>query len=236
MSAILSFSSVSLSIHQRFLLKEVSFQLKKGEFVYLVGRTGVGKSSLLKLIYADMPVDTGSIMVAGYQASHIPKTEIPFLRRKLGIVFQDYQLLPDRSVYQNLQFALKATGWKKAADIKRRISEVLIQVGMAGKANTFPHQLSGGEKQRATIARALLNEPALLIADEPTGNLDPETSQYIMELLKKIHHAGTAILMATHEYQLIKQFPARVLELSAGEITDHDSADLFLAQYGATFR
>ncbi|MEM7370140.1 MAG: ATP-binding cassette domain-containing protein [Bacteroidota bacterium] len=235
MSAILSFSTVSLSIHQRFLLKDISFQLDKGEFVYLVGRTGVGKSSLLKLIYADLPVDAGIVSVAGYQVSKLSRTEIPFLRRKLGIVFQDYQLLPDRSIYQNLQFALKATGWKKAAEIKRRISEVLLQVGLTGKANSFPHQLSGGEKQRAAIARALLNEPHLLIADEPTGNLDPETSQYIMELLMKIHHAGTAILMATHEYHLIKQFPSRVLELADATITNHATAEMFLTQYGAAF-
>ena len=233
MSTIVSFDSVTLAIQERILLQEVSFEIKKGEFIYIVGRTGVGKSSLLKLLYADMKANRGSIMAAGYQLNQLNKGEIPFLRRKLGIVFQDYQLLPDRNIYQNLHFALKATGWKKAAHIKRRINEVLIQVGMTGKAGALPHQLSGGEQQRVAIARALLNEPLLLIADEPTGNLDPNTSVYIMDLLKKIHHSGTAVLFATHEYQLIKQYPGRVLEIRSGEIIDYPKSEVFLSQYGA---
>ena len=236
MSSIVSFRSVTLAIQDRLLLQDVSFDVGKGEFVYLVGRTGVGKSSLLKLLYADLQADTGAIMTTGYQVHSIGKSEIPFLRRKLGIVFQDYQLLPDRNVYQNLHFALRATGWKKTNDIKRRINEVLIQVGMTGKAASMPHQLSGGEQQRIAIGRALLNEPLLMIADEPTGNLDPDTSNYIMELFQKIHLSGTAILFATHEYQLIKKNPARVLEIRSGKMVDYPEADMFLSQFGARLR
>lgn len=236
MSAIVTFSSVTCSIQDRILFQNVSFELQQGQFCYLVGRTGVGKSSILKLLYADMLADRGEIAVAGFRVTGLNSKDVPMLRRKLGIIFQDYQLLPDRNVYQNLYFALKATGWRKTAHIKQRIDEVLIQVGMTGKAGSMPHQLSGGEQQRVVIARALLNEPMLLIADEPTGNLDPETSVYIMDLLQKIHHAGTAVLMATHEYQLIKAYPARVLELAQGSLSNYSKGEEFLLQYGSRLR
>lgn len=200
------------------ILADVNFHVKKGEFVYLIGRTGSGKSSLLKTLYADLWLHTGSAKVAGFELHKIKRTDVPFLRRRVGIVFQDFQLLTDRSVEDNLTFVLRATGWKDKAIIANRISEVLMQVGLGTSQKKFPHQLSGGEQQRVVIARAMLNEPQILIADEPTGNLDPEVSDQIMQVFKTINNAGTAVLMATHNYDLLQNYPARIIRCENGKI------------------
>lgn len=232
---VLDMKGVNLAFDKHRVLDKVNFQLKKGDFAYLVGRTGVGKSSLLKLIYADQQASEGIIVLGGQKIDSNNSRNIPFLRRKLGIVFQDYQLLPDRSVYQNIHFALRASGWKKQAAIKKRISEVLMQVGMTGKAHERPHTLSGGQQQRIAIARALINEPLLLIADEPTGNLDPEASYQLMKLLEQINHAGTTILMATHEYGLIKHFPGKVFELENGKLNYYPHPREFFVAFKSRF-
>lgn len=200
------------------ILADVNFHVKKGEFVYLIGRTGSGKSSLLKTLYADLWLHTGSAKVAGFELHKIKRTDVPFLRRRVGIVFQDFQLLTDRSVEDNLTFVLRATGWEDKAIIANRISEVLMQVGLGTSQKKFPHQLSGGEQQRVVIARAMLNEPQILIADEPTGNLDPEVSDQIMQVFKTINNAGTAVLMATHNYDLLQNYPARIIRCENGKI------------------
>ncbi|GAB3173338.1 cell division ATP-binding protein FtsE [Telluribacter humicola] len=205
---------------ERLVLADVHFQVNKGEFVFLIGRTGSGKSSLLKTLYADLWLQTGSAKVAGYELHKIRRNDIPFLRRKIGIVFQDFQLLTDRSVEENLSFVLRATGWKDKADISRRISEVLMQVGLSTSPKKMPHQLSGGEQQRVVIARAMLNEPQILIADEPTGNLDPEVGEQVMQVFQTINNAGTAILMATHNYDFLRNFPARILKCENGEVKE----------------
>ncbi len=203
------------------VLENVNFKLAAGEFSYLIGATGSGKSSLLKTLYADLPLQKGEGEIIGYQLFKLKNTTIPFLRRKIGIVFQDFQLLPYRNVNDNLAFVLKATGWKDKLLINERIQYVLQKVGMLDHANKMPHELSGGEQQRVSIARALLNKPKLILADEPTGNLDPKTTESIMHLLRQISQNGTTILMATHEYNLIDQFPARTLECKAGKLIDH---------------
>jgi len=200
------------------VLADVNFHIDKGEFVYLIGRTGSGKSSLLKTLYADLWLQTGSAKVAGYELHKIRRSDIPYLRRRIGIVFQDFQLLTDRSVEENLTFVLRATGWTEKADIARRISEVLMQVGLGTSPKKMPHQLSGGEQQRVVIARAMLNEPQILIADEPTGNLDPEVSNQIMEVFKTINNAGTTVLMATHDYTLLDKYPARIVRCEEGQV------------------
>lgn len=206
------------------VLHKVTFALEKGEFAYLVGRTGSGKSSLLKTLYADLPLPAGTGSVVGFglprRMGSSGSDKVPYLRRKLGIIFQDFQLLFDRSVADNLLFVLNATGWKGKARKQQRISEVLMRVGLASVAGKMPHQLSGGEQQRVVIARALLNEPLLLLADEPTGNLDPDVSDSIMKLFVEINNAGTAVLMATHNYQLIEQYPHRVLKCEQGQLID----------------
>ncbi|MBD2768085.1 ATP-binding cassette domain-containing protein [Hymenobacter sp. BT664] len=205
---------------QQAVLQGVSFSLEKSAFVYLVGRTGSGKSSLLKTLYADLPLLVGSGTVAGFSLSKLPTSKVPYLRRRLGIVFQDFQLLSDRTVAENLMFVLNATGWNNKARKQQRISDVLSQVGLSGAANRMPHRLSGGEQQRVVIARAMLNEPALLLADEPTGNLDPDVSDSIMQLFAEINNAGTAILMATHNFQLLEKYPHRVLTCKDGALLD----------------
>ena len=202
------------------VLQSVTFTLNKSEFAYLVGRTGSGKSSLMKTLYADLPLRSGSGTVAGFALPKLPASKVPYLRRRLGIVFQDFQLLSDRTVAENLLFVLNATGWKGKSQKQQRISDVLVRVGLSSAANRMPHRLSGGEQQRVVIARALLNEPSLLLADEPTGNLDPEVSDSIMQLFAEINHAGTAILMATHNFQLIENYPHRVLTCKNGELLD----------------
>ena len=205
---------------QQAVLQGVSFGLEKGAFAYLVGRTGSGKSSLLKTLYADLPLQSGTGTVAGHALPKLSAGKVPFLRRKLGIVFQDFQLLSDRTVAENLLFVLNATGWKGKSQKQQRISDVLVRVGLSGAANRMPHRLSGGEQQRVVIARAMLNEPVLMLADEPTGNLDPDVAASILQLFGEINNAGTAILMATHNFQLIEQFPHRVLTCKDGELLD----------------
>jgi cell division transport system ATP-binding protein len=202
------------------VLDNISFEIEKGEFVFIIGRTGSGKSSLLKTLYADLPLRLGDIDVAGYTMRGIKNKEVPLLRRKIGIIFQDFQLLPDRTVSENLAFVMKATGWNDSAKMKNRQAEVLMQVGLGSVEKKLPHQLSGGEQQRVVIARALINEPVLLIADEPTGNLDPEVSYGILKVFQQINKSGTAILMATHSYGLIKKFPARILKCEEGKLLD----------------
>ena len=205
---------------ERAVLEHVSFELGKSEFAYLVGRTGAGKSSLLKTLYADLPLLVGAGTVAGYDLPKLAAGKVPYLRRKLGIVFQDFQLLSDRTVGENLQFVLNATGWRGKARRQQRVQEVLTLVGLSGVAGRMPYRLSGGEQQRIVIARALLNEPVLLLADEPTGNLDPEVAAGIMDLFTEINHAGTAILMATHNLLLLEKYPHRVLTCKGGMLLD----------------
>jgi cell division transport system ATP-binding protein len=200
------------------VLSGVNFTIRKNEFVYLVGKTGSGKTSLLKTFYGELPVVEGTVNVAGYDLGTIRVKDIPFLRRKLGIVFQDFQLLPDRSVNENLHFVMKATGWKDKHKMDVRTQEVLDKVGLGTKGFKMPHQLSGGEQQRVAIARALVNDPEVILADEPTGNLDPETSEGIMNLLFEISKSGRAILMATHNYSLFRKFPARTLKCENGKV------------------
>jgi len=210
----------NISVFQRdiLVLSEVSLKVNKGEFVYLIGKTGSGKSSLLQTIYADLPLKDGSAMVAGYNLNKIKNKEVPFLRRKLGIIFQDFQLLIDRSVAANLFFVMKATGWKDKRKMEERIQDVLEKVGLETKGFKMPHQLSGGEQQRVAVARALVNDPEIILADEPTGNLDPETSRGIMNLLFEISHTGRSVLMATHNYSLFKEFPSRTLKCEDGKV------------------
>jgi cell division transport system ATP-binding protein len=210
----------SIFQEQNTILNDISFEIDKGEFVYLVGRTGSGKSSLLKTLYADLPLRVGDVSVAGHNIRGIKSSEVPLLRRKLGIIFQDFQLFPDRTVDENLMFVLKATGWRDNSKMRGRLTEVLMQVGLGSVEKKMPHQLSGGEQQRIVIARALLNEPRILIADEPTGNLDPEISHGIMKIFQQINNSGTAVLMATHSYGLIRKFPSRVLKCEDGKVID----------------
>lgn len=200
------------------VLMEVDFAVNKGDFVYLIGKTGSGKSSLLKVIYADLPLHDGSGMAVNYQLNGIKKSEIPYLRRKIGMIFQDFKLLTDRSVTENLDFVLQATDWKDKNKRLIRANEVLFQVGLSHKAKKMPHQLSGGEQQRLAIARALLNKPPLILADEPTGNLDPSVADEILDLLHQINSNGTAVVMATHDYRLINKYPGIVYKLENGII------------------
>ena len=211
------------------VLGDVSFEIQKGEFVYLVGRTGSGKSSLLKTLYADLPLRVGEATVAGYNIAGIRNADVPLLRRKLGIIFQDFQLFNDRTVADNLMFVMKATGWTDSGKMRARLNEVLIQVGLGSVEKKVPYQLSGGEQQRVVIARALLNQPVILIADEPTGNLDPEVAHGIMKIFQQINNTGTAVLMATHSYGLIKRFPARLLKCESGKVIDSASAPFELS-------
>lgn len=210
------------SVFQRdiLILKNVSLTMQSGEFAYLIGKTGSGKSSLMKTLYAELPLKEGLAYVADYSLADIRRKDIPPLRRKLGIVFQDFQLLADRSVTDNLLFIMEATGWTDKTKMKFRAEEVLRQVGLQNKGYKFPHQLSGGEQQRVAIARALINSPVLILADEPTGNLDPDTSAGIMSLLFEISQQGSAVLMATHNYNLIRKFPARVLRVEDASVIE----------------
>ena len=217
---VVSLRDVTVMQDVNTVLEKVNFDIGKGEFVYLVGRTGSGKSSLLKTLYADLPLYRGQATVTEYKLHKLSRDQVPFLRRKIGIIFQDFQLLFDRTVAENLFFVMRATGWKDKSKMKQRLSEVLMQVGLNSADSKMPHQLSGGEQQRIVIARALLNEPAILIADEPTGNLDPEVADGIMKIFKEINHSGTAILMATHNYNLMRDYPGRVLRCESGRVLD----------------
>lgn len=225
---ILTFDNVSIQFREKMLLEKVNFQVHLGEFLYIVGKTGAGKSSLLKLIYADMFPVEGSVQFADFVVEKIKKDEIPYLRRKMGIVFQDFQLLPDRNVYENIAFALRACGETNETKIKTRTMEVLEKVGMSHKVNAMPHQLSGGEQQRVVIARALINDPLLLLADEPTGNLDPESTHQVMDLLQKINISGTAILMVTHEHTLLKSYPAYALHITGKTVIGYEKSEQLL--------
>jgi cell division transport system ATP-binding protein len=202
------------------VLTGVNLTVRKGEFVYLVGKVGSGKTSLIKTLNAQLPLKEGKGIIAGYNLSEIKQGEIPFLRRKIGIVFQDFQLLIDRSVNDNLEFVLRATGWKDKSEIEKRINDVLEKVGLTLKGFKMPHQLSGGEQQRVVIGRALLNEPEIILADEPTGNLDPETSEGIVRLLQDISHTGRAVIIATHNYTIVKKFSARTIKCENGKMTE----------------
>ena len=202
------------------VLDDISFDINKGEFVYLIGRTGSGKSSLLKTMYGDLRLRLGNALVAGFQIKNIKRSETPWLRRKIGIIFQDFHLFFDRSVVDNLFFVMRATGWKSRAKMKERLADVLMRVGLGAVESKMPHQLSGGEQQRVVIARALINEPLILFADEPTGNLDPEVAEDIVKLFMEINNSGTAILMATHNYNFIEKYPSRVLKCEGGKVLD----------------
>lgn len=211
MAAIIEYRDVELLRKEHVVLKHVSFDIEPGEMVYLIGAVGSGKSTLLKSLYGEVPVESGSARVFDYDLAGLRRKQIPMLRRKIGIVFQDFQLLMDRNVFANLDFVLRATGWKNAAEREERIDSVLAEVGMANKSYKMPHELSGGEQQRIVIARALLNSPDLILADEPTGNLDPTTGEQIIRRLYEIAAAGTAVVVATHNLALLDQFPGRVL-------------------------
>lgn len=207
---IVDYKGVEIHRQELVVLKDVDFRLSEGEFVYLIGRVGSGKSSLLKSMYAEIPISSGRAEVMGYQLSTLRRRDIPMLRRQIGIVFQDFQLLTDRNVYDNLRFVLDATGWRDHDAVDNRIEEVLREVGMLTKSYKMPHELSGGEQQRIVIARALLNKPRLILADEPTGNLDPATGEQIVSRLHEISQKGTAVIMATHNLSLVDRFPGRV--------------------------
>lgn len=220
MSTVIKFDKVTIFQDERPVIGNLDLEIKKGEFVYLLGKTGSGKSSLLKTIYADLPLVTGTATIAGYSLNNLKRKDIPYLRRKLGIVFQDFQLLGDRNLYNNLKFVMKATGWDDENKIKARIHEVFKKVGLEGKEQKMPHELSGGEQQRVSIARALVNEPEIILADEATGNLDPETSEEILKLLKDISESGSSVLFATHDMLVYQKFKARTLVCENGELKD----------------
>jgi cell division transport system ATP-binding protein len=200
------------------VLTDINLEIKTGEFVYLIGKVGTGKSSLIKTLNAELSLEKGEGHVAGFNLAEIKTREIPFLRRKLGVVFQDFRLLSDRNVYDNLTFVLKATDWKDELEIADRVKEVLSMVGMTQKSKSMPHQLSGGEQQRVTIARAILNNPEIILADEPTGNLDPQTSIELMQIFKDLNDQGKTVIIATHDYPLIRKFPARIITVDDQKI------------------
>lgn len=215
---ILSLQNASINQENNRVLSNVNLEVKRGEFLYLIGKTGSGKSSFLKTLYGDLSLLDGEGSIVDYDLRKLKEKDIPYLRRKLGVVFQDFKLLPDRNIHDNLLFVLKATGWNEKAEMNLKIEEVLDKVGMKMQAHKMPHQISGGEQQRVAIARALLNDPELILADEPTGNLDPQTSVEIMNVLKNINENGKTILMATHDYALIMKFPSKTLKVEDGTV------------------
>ncbi|MCP4975289.1 MAG: ATP-binding cassette domain-containing protein [Maribacter sp.] len=216
--SILELKDVAVFQKESMVLNDVSLDIKKGEFVYLIGKTGSGKSSFMKTLYGDLPLKQGEGTIVGFDLKKLKEKDIPFLRRKLGIVFQDFKLLPDRNINNNLQFVLKATGWKDQNKMNAQITDVLDKVGMKTKGFKFPHELSGGEQQRIAIARSLLNDPELILADEPTGNLDPQTSVEVMKVLQGINKSGRTILMATHDYALILKYPSKTLKCDGSKV------------------
>jgi len=217
---LVKYTDVVLNRDENTILRDVNFSVERGDFLYIIGKVGSGKSTLLKSIYAEIPIISGDAQVFEYQLQKIKRNQIPYLRRKIGIVFQDFQLLIDRSVEKNLEFVLRATGWKNKKMIEDRIHEVLVQVGMQNKTYKMPHELSGGEQQRIVIARALLNSPPLILADEPTGNLDPETGSQIVALLQSISEKGTAVIMSTHNYSIVQTFPGKIMRCENMHLID----------------
>ena len=219
-NAIVALDKVTIINEKNVIFSDINFSVEVGEFVFLIGKTGSGKSSLLKVLYGDLHLASGNGSIVGYNLKQLKDKQIPLLRRKLGVVFQDFKLLPDRTIFDNLTFVLKATGWKKKDAIKARVEEVLQLVNLAADTKKFSFELSGGEQQRVAIARALLNHPELIIADEPTGNLDPETSQEIMQLFRKLHTEGMSVIMATHDYNMIMKFPGKIFQCDKGKLNE----------------
>ena len=215
---IIELINASIFQNNKSVLENVNIEVAKGDFVFLIGRTGSGKSSLIKILYGDLPLEKGIGNVVGFNLLKISQRQIPFLRRKIGVVFQDFKLLSDRNVFDNLKFVLRATGWKNKDDIKNRINDVLKEVGLFEIEKKYPFELSGGEQQRTAIARALLNTPELIIADEPTGNLDPQTSNEIMGVFKRLHKQGMSVFMATHDYNMIVKFPGKIFKCDSGKV------------------
>jgi cell division transport system ATP-binding protein len=218
--SIITLKNVDIFQQNHLVLSKVNLHIDKGDFVWLIGQTGSGKSSLLKVIYGDLSISIGKGQACGYQLKDLKTKDIPYLRRKLGIVFQDFQLLTDRSIEDNLKFVMQATGWNDKKKISDRTLDVLEKVGLRSKLKKMPHELSGGEQQRVVIARALLNDPEIILADEPTGNLDPDTSEEIVMLLKQISQSGTAVLIATHDYHIIRTFPSRIIKCENGKVLE----------------
>ena len=208
----ISLKNATIVNENNILFSDINFNVNSGELVFLIGKTGTGKSSLLKVLYGDLHIKSGQGSIMGFDLTQLKENQVPKLRRKLGIVFQDFKLLPDRTVFENLSFVLKATGWKEKDKIKKRVSEVLEMVNVTSNDKKYPFELSGGEQQRVAIARALLNNPEIIIADEPTGNLDPETSNEIMQLFSKLHKEGISLIMATHDYNMIVKFPGKIYQ------------------------
>jgi cell division transport system ATP-binding protein len=224
LDTIIEFENANIFQKDNLILKDVNLSINKGEFVYFIGKVGSGKTSLIKTINAEIPLMEGEARVAGFDLTKLKTKQTPLLRRKLGVVFQDFKLLTDRTVFDNLLFVLKATGWKNKNDVNDRIAEVLDRVELSYKGYKMPHQLSGGEQQRVVIARALLNDPEIILADEPTGNLDPETSENLMKLFLEISNNGRAVVMATHDYNMVKKFPARTIKFENGKIIEQDQS------------
>ena len=217
---LIKYTGVQLNREENIILRDVNLEVNRGDFLYIIGKVGSGKSTLLKSMYAEIPIESGDARVFDYHLQALKRKQIPYLRRKIGIVFQDFQLLSDRSVFNNLKFVLQATGWKNKQKVTERIEHVLEEVGMTDKSNSMPHELSGGEQQRIAIARALLNEPKMIIADEPTGNLDIETADKIVSLLKDITQSGTAVVMSTHNIPMLDKFPGIVYRCKEGKLAD----------------
>lgn len=213
---VVSLNNVTIYQDHRIILSNVNLEVNNGEFIYIIGKTGAGKSSFMKTLYGDLPLTEGQGSIVGYDLAKLKESQIPFLRRKIGIVFQDFKLLPDRTITENMLFVLRATGWKDKMEMHTKIEELLTKVDMKAQANKMPHQLSGGEQQRVAIARAMLNDPELILADEPTGNLDPQTSVEVMETLRKINANGKTVIMATHDYALLLKFPSKTLKVDNG--------------------
>lgn len=224
-NTLISFQNVTINQRDHLVLSDVNLEISKSELVYLIGKVGSGKSSLIKTINAELPIEQGNATVAGFELNKIRRKQIPYLRRKLGTIFQDFQLLIDRTVHDNLEFVLKATGWKNKKEIENRINEVLEKVNLNLKGYKMPNQLSGGEQQRVVIARALLNEPDIILADEPTGNLDPETSADIFKLLYDISLSGRAVLVATHNYSMLKKYPSRTIKCENGKLLETNHSE-----------